>query len=103
MARSRHRSGFFEATNALTVAMRRGRIRRSYRDEAVADLIRLPVASIVIEPTDIGRRVLRLADDHRLTIYDACYLAVALERGVALATLDGALAEAARRERVDVL
>ena len=92
-----------EAANALTFAMRRGRIGRGYRDEAIANLLRLPVFSIAIEPDHIITRVVRLADAHRLTIYDASYLAVALEKGVPLATLDESLAAAAQRERVAVL
>jgi predicted nucleic acid-binding protein len=44
-----------------------------------------------------------LARRHRLTVYDAAYLELALREGLALATLDTALAEAARAEGVSVL
>lgn len=41
-----------------------------------------------------------LARRHRLTFYDALYLALALREGLPLATLDRALAGAAQREGV---
>jgi len=44
-----------------------------------------------------------LARRHRLTVYDAAYLELAQREGVPLATLDGALAAAARAEGVPVL
>ena len=47
--------------------------------------------------------VLTLARRHRLTVYDAAYLELALREGVPLATLDGPLANAARTEGVPVL
>ena len=44
--------------------------------------------------------VLRLARAHRLTVFDAAYMELATRQGADLATLDGALIEAARLERV---
>jgi predicted nucleic acid-binding protein len=48
-------------------------------------------------------QVMGLARRHRLTVYDAAYLELALREGVALATLDGPLAAAAKAEGVPVL
>ena len=45
----------------------------------------------------------RLAERHRLTLYDAAYLELALRRGLPLATLDRELRAAARGEKVKVL
>ena len=47
--------------------------------------------------------VLELAIKHNLIPYDACYLALALDRKLPLATFDKRLAEAARREQVEIL
>ena len=47
--------------------------------------------------------VLTLARRRRLTAYDAAYLELALRRGLPLATLDGALASAARAEGVSLV
>ena len=46
---------------------------------------------------------MELARRHRLTVYDAAYLVLALRKGVALATLDTMLAVAARAETVSLL
>ena len=46
---------------------------------------------------------MRLADLYRLTIYDAIYLELAQRRRLPLATLDAALAAAARGVGVEVL
>ena len=49
------------------------------------------------------RLVFDLATRHRLTGYDASYLALAVHEGRALATLDRKLAQAARHEKVEML
>lgn len=46
---------------------------------------------------------LALAQEHRLTAYDAAYLELAVRRRAALASVDGALVKAARGIGVDVL
>ena len=49
----------------------------------------------VIDPTTEELRLaVRLAEEHRLTVYDAAYAAVARSRGAELATLDKALLKA---------
>jgi predicted nucleic acid-binding protein len=50
-----------------------------------------------------GLAIARLAFKHNLTSYDATYLALALEKKAPLATLDRALATAAKAEGVTVL
>ena len=44
-----------------------------------------------------------LAQQHRLTSYDAAYLELAIRRGLPLATLDKELAAAAKMEKVPLL
>jgi len=92
-----------EVANTLTMAMRRGRIPRSQRDSALSGALRLPITTISLDRDDLAGRVVALADAHQLSVYDACYLFIAVERRAALATLDRALAAAARREGVTVL
>ena len=46
---------------------------------------------------------MRLARAYRLTAYDAAYLEVAYRRGLPIATLDRALANAARAEAIPLL
>ena len=47
--------------------------------------------------------VLLLARQYRLTFYDAAYLELAKREELPLATLDGALANAARTEKVELV
>lgn len=85
-----------EVANALTAALRRQRIDATFRDASLVDLAVLPIA---IDPecdTHVWSTTVRLADQHRLTIYDAVYLELAQRRALPLATLDDALRAAAR-------
>ncbi|MDR4308511.1 type II toxin-antitoxin system VapC family toxin [Chelatococcus sambhunathii] len=91
---------WFEARNILVVNERRGRIDAGTVDQAVAVLARLPIR-IDQEPDD--KAVLRLARRHRLTVYDAAYLELAVRLGSPLATLDDALARAAAGEGVPLI
>ena len=45
----------------------------------------------------------RLAEQHGLTVYDAAYLELAIDVSAELATLDGALRDAARKESVHLV
>jgi len=88
-----------ETTNLLLMAERRRRIKPERCDELLELLASLPIQTQ--DETDRLRGpVLRLARAHRLTVYDAVYLDLAIDRGVALATRDAALRKAARAEGV---
>jgi predicted nucleic acid-binding protein len=52
-------------------------------------------------PDEAG--VLRLARTYRLSVYDASYLELALREAVPLATMDAALAAAARAEQAPLV
>ena len=82
-----------EVRNVLLAAERRGRISANSVDERLAGLAELPIRT-AREP-DFGE-VLALARAHRLSVYDAVYLAVARRHDAPLATLDSALARAAQ-------
>jgi predicted nucleic acid-binding protein len=92
-----------EVANALEMEFRRGRHPAEFRDGALADLALLPIQ---IDP-DTDRQAwgatARLAEKHRLTLYDSTYLELALRRGLPLATLDRQLRAAARDENVELL
>ena len=91
---------WFELRNILVVNERRGRLKPHNTDEALQMLSRL---SIALDDTPDELAVLALARRHRLTFYDAAYLELALRKAIALATLDAALADAARKERVSLI
>ena len=88
-----------EVTNALRVAERRARLRPASRRDLLADFLSLP---ILLEPVS-GASTLsadELAERHSLSVYDACYLELAMSAGIPLATFDAALVRAAAAEGV---
>jgi predicted nucleic acid-binding protein len=91
---------WFEIRNILVVSERRGRIDAAGTASFLADLERL---SIHIDRDPDSETVLALARKHNLTGYDAAYLELARRRGLALASLDRALAAAARADGVALL
>ena len=90
----------YELRNMLIVNERRGRLDSAKTARALRLLRGLPVAT----DTDVDEDALmQLARQHQLTVYDAAYLELALRKGLAVATLDGALARAARAESVALI
>jgi predicted nucleic acid-binding protein len=91
-----------EVANGLQMALRRKRIDEAYRD---ATLSRLATLDIRIDPDGdmhVWSSAVQLASRYGLTVYDACYLELAQRRRLPLATLDAALARAARQAGVEV-
>jgi predicted nucleic acid-binding protein len=88
---------WFEVRNGLIVNERRGRIREARTVEFLQELERIAVA---VDAAPIEGQVLGLARQHRLTVYDAAYLELALRQDLPIATLDMPLAAAARAEGV---
>ena len=92
-----------ENANSLKVGIRRRRITMEVRSGILADLDDLPI----LADDETGDRAwvetLALADKHRLTLYDATYLELALRLSLSLATLDDDLRNAAQREAVTLL
>lgn len=92
-----------EVGNALLVAERRGRLSGRNRTQALQDLIGLPIEIDAETAGRAWRETLTLAETHRLTLYDAAYLELAVRRSLPLATLDAALREAAVTAGVPLL
>lgn len=91
---------WFEIRNILVVNERRRRLTEAETREFLARLLDLPIRTDV-SPAE--SEVLRLAREHKLSIYDAAHLELALRLRLPLATLDDALLAAARREGVKAL
>ena len=68
--------------------LRRGRIDLDDRDAGLVDLSRLAIKIDAGTNLHAWTATLGLSTRHRLTVYDACYLELALRRGLPLATLD---------------
>lgn len=89
-----------EVRSILLLSERRRRI-----GEGEADALLNRFSRIAIHDRGSGddAGVLLLARAHRLTAYDACYLALAIASGLPLVSLDRALAAAARACSVPLL
>lgn len=90
----------FEIRNLLWTNLRRGTLSKT-DIEGTIGIIR----QVNPEAVDNGQDnvLMKLAIKHNLTIYDASYLALAMDRNLPLATYDKALRRAAEAERVTVL
>jgi len=92
-----------EVGNALLAGERRKRITPAETARSL-ELLR----SLNIRLDDAGPRLevgdlVALARSHKLSVYDAAYLSLAMREGMPLATLDRALAQAARRAGISLL
>ncbi len=92
-----------EVANVLEIGLRKGRSDGSFRDAALADLALLPIQSDLETDRQAWGATRQLAEKHRLSLYAAAYLELALRRNLPLATLDSDLWAAAGLEDVSVL
>jgi predicted nucleic acid-binding protein len=92
-----------EVANVLEMGVRRNRFDASHRDKALANLSLLPISIDPETDRQAWGATLRLAERHRLTLYDAAYLELAQRRALPLATLDVELRVAANAEGVTLL
>lgn len=92
-----------EIVNVLLVARRRKRLTQNDLNRSLLALGRL---SVEIEPGSVhsmAGSVLKLAETHQLTMYDAAYLELSIRRTLPLATLNKKLRTAAKKLKVDLL
>jgi predicted nucleic acid-binding protein len=86
-----------EVGNALLVNIRRQRVRPSQLQELMQECATL---AILVEPSFQLERIgllARLAVEHGLTLYDAAYIQIAIEKSIPLGTLDRPMRVAAQR------
>ena len=88
---------WFEVRHVLLMGERRERFTAAASEEFLADLSSLGLA-FDLHPGE--RVVLGLVRRHRLSVYDAAYLELAVRTGSTLASLDGDLKKAALAEGV---
>lgn len=91
---------WFEVRNGLVMAERRGRFTETETARALRELKALPIS---LDQAPDENSVLALARGHRLTVYDAAYLELAVREGLPLATLDRGLMRAAGAESVPLV
>ena len=92
-----------EVANVLEMSVRRNRMGSDLRNEALANLSLLPISLDPETDRQAWGATLRLAERHRLTMYDAVYLELAVRRTIPLATLDVELRAAGSAEGVKLL
>jgi predicted nucleic acid-binding protein len=92
-----------EVAHILEMGVRRHRTDAAFRDATLVDLALLPIHLDAETDRQAWGATLRLAERHRLTLYDASYLELAGRRGLPLATLDAELRTAAIAENVALL
>jgi predicted nucleic acid-binding protein len=92
-----------EVANVIALAEKKGRTDPALRRRWLEILISFPIDMIPYTNGEIFNRVIPLAIKEGLTVYDAVYLDLALQKRVALATFDATLASAAQRNGILVL
>lgn len=91
-----------EVGNGLLAAERRGRLNQAASVQFLALLRQLPITLEDQKPDHLVGEIISLARERRLSTYDAAYLHLAMDRGLPLATLDGALRQAAAEVGVEL-
>ena len=90
----------YDVLNALLVGEKRKRISKALVRSFLDELATLPIVLEQFPAAIVFDRIQRLSREHGLTAYDAAYLDLAEDSGLAVATLDEDLARACRKARV---
>lgn len=94
---------FLEVANTLLLLQRRGKLGVDECTHARAIISRMRPVVDDEGPLQSLQVVWQLANELRLTIYDATYLELAIRRGATLASRDGDLIKAAKKRGVPVI
>lgn len=92
-----------EVGNTLLINERRKRITKEHRQKALYILSDLPIKIDELTFKNAWFETIELAEKYNLTLYDACYLELALRYNSPLATFDNNLKQAAKLESVILL
>jgi predicted nucleic acid-binding protein len=92
-----------EVAHILEMGIKRGRHDAAFRNATLADLAFLSIHVDTETDRQAWGATLPLSERHRLTLYDAAYLELALRRRLPLASLDAELRRAAQAEGVVVV
>ena len=92
-----------EALNGLMMAERRNRVDAERRRRLARFLSDLPITLDAETSVQVWTATQDLAELHRLTVYDAAYLELALRQNLPLASLDGPLRAAGAARGVPLL
>jgi predicted nucleic acid-binding protein len=94
---------WYEISNALLTAQKRNRITEADRIQMVALYALLPIQTDIPFHLEAINRFHELALTYSLTAYDAAYLELALRKGLAIATFDQRLTQAAQKAGITTI
>jgi predicted nucleic acid-binding protein len=94
---------FLEIGNTLAIALRKNRINDAQMSQFVTLIESFNLELDFEAPSRVFTHILPICRQHLLTSYDAVYLELAIRRELPLATLDLALARAAKKLGIKVL
>ena len=94
---------WYEISNALLMAQKRKRITEADRIQMVALYGFLPIQTDTPFHLEAINRFQELALTYSLTAYDAAYLELALRKGLAIATFDRRLTQAAQKAGISTI
>jgi predicted nucleic acid-binding protein len=92
-----------EVGNVLLVAQRNNRITSEQRHSALYTLDELPITVDKLTSNHAWQETMALAEFYNLSLYDACYLELALRMNIPIATFDKQLKKAAQKRNVAVI
>jgi predicted nucleic acid-binding protein len=91
---------WFEIRNVMLIGERRSRTTRERTELFLKFLSDLPID---VAPRTDDAPIMELARRHNLSFYDACYVELAQQRALPLATFDQAMARAAAAEGIELV
>lgn len=92
-----------EVGNVLLVSQRKKRITTEQRRIALHTLNELPIVIDKTTSKHAWQETIELAEKHSLSLYDACYLELALRCSLPLATFDKHLSHAGTLENLNLV
>ncbi len=93
----------WEVSNVLVIAERRKRLSKDGAEAFAHHLSQLPIFVEKAPTWGDFQRLRALARTHQLSIYDACYLDLAIQYGIPLASRDKSLRKAAKQCDLELL
>ena len=89
----------YEIRNLLMMAERRKRLTSAQSAAALNAIVKI---NVTLDASYSDSELMGVSRRHKLTVYDAAYLELALRGGHKLATLDHALLTAAKKEKAKI-
>ena len=90
----------FEVNNVLRVLEKKGKVSSLSVDKALVSIDRLRIIRDSAPTGFTMPLILRISREHGLTVYDACYLELAVRLNLPLASLDDELVKAAQAAKI---